>query len=134
MKNVLINTRIFAIALAATFAVAFTTPALAIDDKKTIPVELKYIGNIKNQPVFQLNFTNAEESQYTIVVRDENNNVLYRDNVKGSNITKKFLINLEEVGDVNIRFEITGKKTEKTVVYEVNKKSQVIEDLVVNKI
>ncbi len=134
MKNVLINTRIFAVALAATFAVAFTTPALAIDEKKAIPVELKYIGNIKSQPVFQLTFSNAEESQYTIVVRDENNNVLYRDNVKGSNITKKFLLNLEEVGDVNVRFEITGKKTEKTVVYEVNKKSQVVEDLVVNKI
>jgi hypothetical protein len=134
MKNVLINTRIFAFALVATFAIAFTTPALAIDEKKDIPVELKYVGNIKSQPVFQLTFNNAEESQYTIVVRDENNNVLYRDNVKGSNITKKFLINLEEVGDVNIRFEIAGKKTEKTVVYEVNKKSQVVEDLVVSKI
>ena len=71
MKKVLINTRILAIALAATFTTAFSSPALAIEEKKTIPVELKFVGNIGDQPVFLLNFTNSEENEYTIVVRDE---------------------------------------------------------------
>ena len=134
MKKVLINTRIFAIALAVVFASSFSSPALANDDKKAIPVEMKFIGSFENQPVFQLNFSNAEENEYTIVVRDEFNNVLYRDNVKGENITKKFRLNTEELGDVSIKFEITGKKTEKSVVFEVNKKSRVIDDLVINKV
>jgi hypothetical protein len=133
MKKVLINTRILAIALGATFATAFSSPALATEEKKAIPVELKFVGNIESQPVFLLSFNNAEESGYTIVVRDEFNNVLYRDNVKGGNITKKFLLNTEELGDAAITFEIIGKKTEKTVVYEVNKKSRLVEDLVINK-
>ena len=68
-----------------------------------------------------------------IVVRDENGNVLYRDKVKGGNVTKKFLLNTEELGDVAVQFEITGKKNEKTVIYEVNKKSRLVEDLVINK-
>jgi len=133
MKKVLINTRIFAIALAATFTIAFSSPAFAIDEKKAIPVELKFVGNIGSEPVFLLSFNNAEENNYTIVVRDEYSNILYRDNVKGGNITKKFLLNTEELGDVNVTFEIIGKKTEKTVVYEVNKKSRVVDDLVINK-
>ena len=70
MKSTLINTRIFAIALAVTCTTAFSTPALAIDEKKTIPVELKFVGNINNQPVFLLNFTNTEVNEYTIIVRD----------------------------------------------------------------
>ena len=94
MKNILMNTRSFAIALAAIFTISFVSPALANDEKKTIPVELKFIGNIENQPVFQLTFTNPEETQFTVVVRDEFNNVLYRDNIKGGNISKKFLLNI----------------------------------------
>jgi len=132
MKKLSINPRILAIALATIFSVAFLSPAFAIDDKKAIPVDLKFIGNIENQPVFELAFTNADESEYTVIVRDEYNTVLYRDNVKG-NATKKFMLNIEDLGNTGVQFEITGKKTDKTVIYEVNKKSRFIEDVVINK-
>jgi len=132
MKKLSINPRILAIALATIFSVAFLSPAFAIDEKKTIPVALKFIGNIENQPVFELAFTNADESEYTVVVRDEYNTVLYRDNVKG-NVTKKFMLNIEDLGNTGVQFEITGKKTDKTVIYEVNKQSRFIEDVVINK-
>ena len=65
MKKVSMNTRILAIALAATFTTAFSSPALANEEKKAIPVELKFVGNIGAQPAFTLNFTNIEESEYT---------------------------------------------------------------------
>ena len=133
MKKVLINTRILAIALAATFTTAFSSPALANEEKKAIPVELKFVGNIESQPVFLLSFNNTEENTYTIVVRDQYSNVLYRDKVKGGNIAKKFMLNTEELGDVVLQFEIIGKKSEKTVIYEVNKQSRLVEDLVINK-
>ena len=132
MKKVSINTRILAIALAAIFNMAFLSPAFAIDEKKVIPVDLKFIGNIENKPVFELTFANADENEYTVVVRDEYNTVLYRDNVKG-NATKKFMLNIEELGNTGVQFEITGKKTDKKVVYEVNKNSRFIEDVVINK-
>lgn len=133
MKKVLINTRILALGLAATFTTAFSSPALAIDEKKAIPVELKFLGNIEQQPVFELTFKNAEENSYTIIVRDEYSNVLYRDKIKGGTVTKKFILNTEELGDTRIQFEIIGKKDEKAVVYEVNKESRLVENLVVNK-
>ena len=134
MKKVLMNTRILAIALATTFTTALSSPALAIEEKKAIPVELKFVGNIESQPVFLLSFNNVEESDYTIIVRDEYGSVLYRDNVKGGKITKRFMLNTDELGNVAIQFEIIGKKSEKTVVYEVNKKSRLVEDLVINKV
>lgn len=127
------NTRILAIALASIFAVTFSTTVLANDEKKAIPVELKFIGNIENQPVFQLTFSSPDENEFTIVVRDEFNTVLYRDYVKAGNITKKFLLNTEELGNTTIQFEITGKKTHKKVIYEVNKQARFVEDVVINK-
>ena len=133
MKKVLINTRIFAIALAVTFTTAFNSPALAIDEKKPIPVEMKFIGNVENQPVFELIFTGTEENEFTIVVRDEFNYELYRDNIKAGYVTKKFLLNTEELGDAAIQFEITDKKSNETVIFEVNKKQSFIEDVVISK-
>ena len=106
---------------------------LANDDKKTIPVELKFIGNIQNRPVFQLSFNNAEEADYTVLVRDEFNTVLYREYVKAGNTNKKFMLNTDEIGNGVVYFEISGKKETKPVVYEVNKQSRIVEDVVVNK-
>jgi hypothetical protein len=133
MKNTLMNTRTLAIALATTFSVAIASPTLANDEKKAIPVELKFLGNIENKPVFQLTFNSPVETEFTVVVRDKYNNVFYKENVKGGNISKKFLLNIEELGDDAIQFEITGRKTDKTVIYDVNKKSRVIEDLIISK-
>jgi len=134
MKRVLINTRIFAIALAITSTTALSTPALAIEEKKAIPVELTFLGNINNQPVVQLNFTNTEVNEYTVVVRDSYGMVLYKDKVKGRNMTQKFILNTEDLGDGEVHFEITGKKTDKSAVYEVNTVSRLIEDVVVSKV
>lgn len=133
MKNILMNTRSFAIAVATLFTVSLAFPALANEEKKPIPVELKFIGNIENKPVFQLTFANPAETEFTVVVRDEYSNVLYKDVIKGEKISKRFLLNIEELGDTAIQFEITGKKTDKTVIYEVNKKARFVEDVVVNR-
>lgn len=135
MKNNLINPRFTVIALVALFVTAFTAPAMANDEKNVIPVELKFLGNIKNQPLFELNFNaNESESEITVAILDIYGNTLYKDVVKGANISKKFLLNTEEIGNDVLRFEITGKKTNKTVVYEVNRNSRIVEDLVVNKL
>ena len=60
--------------------------------------------------------------------------VLYKDKVKGSNMTQKFIINTEDLGDGEIKFEIIGKKTDKTAVYEVNTVARFVEDVVVSKV
>jgi hypothetical protein len=129
----MINTRLIAIALVASFTVAFASPAMANDEKKVIPVELKFIGNVKNQPLFHMTFTGTEENAFTIVVRDEYGNVLYRENVKGGSFTKKFLLNTEEIGDAELKFEVTGKNFEKPVVFEINRQTRFIDDVVINK-
>ncbi|RYY52094.1 MAG: hypothetical protein EOO05_22350 [Chitinophagaceae bacterium] len=132
MKNIF--NKALAVALVAIFTVSFSTKALAIDETNTSGVELKFIGNLKNQPIFQLTANHPEETEYTVSVIDENNVVLYKDNVKSGVAGKKFMLNTEELGDASVRFEITGKKSNKTIVYEVNRNSHVVSDLVINKV
>jgi hypothetical protein len=137
MKKIFSNNRLIAIAFFTVFSVAAAPFAQAADSSnhRVMPVELKLIGSINDQPLFQLSFAgNAEQDEFTIVIRDENGNSLYRENIKGENFTKKFLLNRDEIGDGSLRFEVSSKKFNKTVVYEVNRNTRQVEDLVVNKL
>ena len=134
MKSTIFSSRILAIAFTVIFSLALAAPALANDEKKEIPMELKFLGNIGDKPVFQLSFNNPEDNVFVITVRDQFNNVLYKDIIKGENNSRKFMLNTDELGeDAAVSFEITGKKSEQAVVYEVNKKSRMIQDVVISK-
>jgi hypothetical protein len=129
----MINTRAIAIALVAALSVTFTTPAMATDKDTVIPVELKFIGNLQNQPLFHMIFNGTQESEFTIIVRDQIGNVLHKEIVKGTSITKKFLLNTDELGDADLRFEISSKSYDKPVVFEINKHSRFVQDVVVTR-
>jgi hypothetical protein len=135
MKTLAINTRIFAIAVIAFFAVAVSTPAIANDDtKKPVTAELKYLGEFKSHPVFELNFNTEENSDYIVVIRDSNQNVVYKDVVKNGVASKRYVLNTDEIGDEALQFEITNKKSAKSVVYEINRNIVYVNDVVVNKL
>jgi hypothetical protein len=58
--------------------------------------------------------------------------MLYNANVKGEIFSKQFLLNMDDLGDAILKFEITGKKSGKTVSYRVNR--QVTEQMDVVKL
>lgn len=136
MKALLINTRIATIALITIFTVAFTAPALADPGKDSVPAELKYLGKYKNQPVFEVSFNkNETDSEFIVTIRDEENNVLYKDFIKAGTTSKRYSLNTDELGsNVSVQFEITGKTSNTTAVYQINKSSRIVEDLAVNKL
>jgi len=129
----MINIRLIAIALTAAFTFAFISPALANDEKKTIPVELQFVGNVKDQPVFQLVFSGTEETEFTITVRDLYGNIFYKENVKGASFMKKFLLNIEELDTADVKFEVSSKNY-KSVTFEINNHSKLVENIVINKV
>ena len=136
MKKIFSNNRLIAIALITVFTVAASVTTANAGNFRYLPIELKLVGNINDQPVFQLSHvgTPGVQDEFTVVIRDENGSSLYRENIKGEGFSKKFLLNKDEIGDGKLRFEITSKKTSKTVVYEVNRNTREVEDLVISKL
>ena len=132
MKNSM-NNRIIAFAVMAAMSFSAAIPAITNDDKSNVRTELKFVGHIDNQPVFQLKLDNATAQEFTVVIRDQYNNVLYRFSSNDGNFNKKFLLNTDEIGDDMLRFEITTGKN-KPVVYEVNRNSRLVQEVVVNKV
>lgn len=130
----LMHVRVLALALIATFTLAFSAPALANGENKAVPVELKFIGNVQENPLFHLVFNGTEATEYTIVVRDEFGNALYRETAKGSNFTKKFILNTENLSDGKLTFEVSSKSYKKPVIFEVNTEYNYTESVVVNKV
>lgn len=134
MKTI-VNFRNIAIALVTVLTFAVSPAANATDDKNNTSVELKFIGNYKNNPVFELNFAQAGvDNEYIVVIRDEYGNAIYRETFSSNILSKKFLLNTEEIGNDTLRFEITGKKSNKTVVYSVNQNTRFVDEVSVTKV
>lgn len=134
MKTETRNNRKLAI-VALAFTLAFSTPALANDgDKENPTTELKFIGNMENQPIFQLNLINNEDDVITVTFRDENGNIIYTDKYKGANVSKKFLLKSEELGDATVNVVVRSKKNNSTEVYSINRNLSYVEETVINKV
>ncbi len=135
MKKVLRNKSIIAIALFTVFTVGMSPVVMANDIKPTVPVELKFVGNVNEKNVFQLNFKgSSEENEFTIIITDEDGNRLYREILKGENFSKRYLLNTEEIGGSELRFEVSSNKSNKPAVFKVNRQARLVEEVVVNKI
>ena len=121
---------ITAIAIFTALSLGSVNAAKQIDHTDSVPVELSYMGNVQNQPLFQLNFSGSEsENEFSIIVTDENGFIFYEGSVKGEKFSKQFLFNTEDLGETNVRFTITGKKSGKTVNYTVNRQRKVLEEM-----
>ncbi len=138
MKKFMRNNRVIAI----TFLIVLTTgiiPVATASDsnrvKPVVPVEMKFIGKQNDKPVFQLIFNGtSEQNDFTITVRDQYDEVLYRENFRAEVFSKKFLLNTDELGDVTLLFEIHSHKTNQRVTYLVNRDTRQVEDIEIRKL
>lgn len=124
------------VAIAALAVITMVSiPAKANDSSRVIPVELKFVGESNNQLVFQLNFNaTPDENEFIVAVSDEAGHVLHKETVKGEKATKKFLFDAEEFGDNQLRFQVTSKKTNETVAFQINSSVRTVQDVVVNRL
>jgi hypothetical protein len=84
--------------------------------------------------VFQLNLQNESGDEYTVIFRDNYGNILYSERIKGTNITKKFILDTEELGDEPLNVIVKAKKLNKTETYSINRKYSYTEQAEVNKV
>jgi len=134
MKKIFSNNRLIAIAFFTMFSVAAAPSALATENP-ALPVELVYLGKMKNQPLYQLNVSgNTELKDFSVIIKDEYGNILFWENIKTENFSKKFLFNTDEIGDNTLHLEVFMKNPKKTVSYEINRSTRVVEEMSITKV
>ena len=121
------------IALFIAFSLVATV-TLANDEKKTPPAaELKYIGILKDQPVFQLDLNSVNEEDFTISIRDQFGEILYSERIKAKVYTRKFQLDTETLGDAILRVEVKSGKN-KPEVFTINRNTRFYEETSISKL
>ena len=106
----------------------------ANDEKKAPPAaELKYIGILKNQPVFQLDLNSAKEEDFAIAIKDQFGEVLYSERIKAKTFTRKFQLDTENLGDAILRVEVKSGKN-KPEVFTINRNTRFYEETSISKL
>jgi len=139
MKQAIKTTRMFALGLFSLCMTGLSAPSFAGTQTEN-PIEFKFIGKIKNRPVFQLNLNNDLAEEYSIRIKDQNYDVLYTEKVKAqkANFSRNYGLEIEE-GDLNdpafaVIVEVTSSKTHQTQVYKISSHRSVTENIVVAKL
>ena len=124
------------IAMMALISTSFSNPLSAMDKKTDPPgVEIKYLGFLDKNPVFEIIFNNGQVDNYFITIRDEAGTTLHSEKISGKSISRRYRINTEEViPEGGLRFEIRVGSTNKTEVYVAGVTESVTREMTVNKI
>lgn len=135
MKQVMNNIKsVVAVALLALTLGISTTAVANNGGDNNNNVELKYLGQLKNQPVFQLNIKSAPDAEYLVRIIDEANNVVYAEKLKGQDITKKFQLSDDAQESSLLTFEIINRKDNSVTTYKVRNNTRTVQDIEIAKI
>lgn len=130
MKKIINSSSLFTIGLITIFTSAFTS--VSSSSGKELAVELKYAGGSDNHKLLQLVIAGSEhQNDFNIIIADKFGYTLYKENVKGEKIIKKFLFDTDEIGDDRLRFEVFCRKTNRSVIYTINWQSSYTENIVI---
>lgn len=135
MKTVKTNMNKLVAFIALAILVNMVTPAISkTKEKKETPIEVKYIGKINEQPVFQIQFDNETEGEILVVLRDEDGTILYSETFTGKRFSKKFQFEKADVNDIQIQVDIASKKKNESQIFKVNKSTRIVDEVVVSKL
>ena len=100
---------------------------------KESPVDIKYLGKINQQPVFQVNVENATEDVIYLTLKDDDGNVMYSEKFRDKKVTRKFQLSSDLINSPRVVVSISSKNS-KAQSFEISNVSKMIEDVVVTKV
>ena len=116
------------IALGTAMAIGISTSSFAAVPK--LRTEIKYVGSSDNLPVFQLELKTSANAVYTITIRNNEKRILLFEKLKGSNILRRYKLDAEEIGWIEgTTFEVTNKTTNEALLYTINGRMIVTENV-----
>lgn len=111
-----------------------STVVFANGEKKDPPVaQLKYVGNIANQPVFQLDLNTANDDDFLVSIKNKFGETIYSERIKAKTFTRTFRLDTETFDDDSLVVEVrNGRKN--TEVFTINRSTRFIEEASITKL
>lgn len=134
MKKIFLNNKLIAAAFFTVFSLAMNSSAKAMDGKE-VPASLNYVGQIENHQLFQLSVAgDASNDDFTIFIKDEYGNQIYRENIKSASFTKRFVFNADELSNSYLHFEVYSKKAKKSIIYAIDNSIKRVDEVTITEI
>lgn len=135
MKKVVNRNKAIVIAFATLFSTVFTSTVNATEGNGEPGVEIKYIGFLQRNPVFEININKPETENFIVTIRDKSGDVLFSEKLSGKTISRKYRIDTqEEIEEGGLRFEVKSVKSNKTEVYIAGISENITREMAINRI
>jgi hypothetical protein len=136
MKKVMSKNKAIIFGLMAIISTSFSNPLSAMDKKSDPPVvEIRYLGFVNKNPVFEITTNNVQADNFFITIRDEAGTVLFSEKLSGKSLSRKYRIDTEEeIAEGGLRFEVRSVSSKKTAVYIAGISENVTREMAVTKI
>jgi len=136
MKKVMSKNKAIIFGLMAIISTSFSNPVSAMDKKSDPPgVEIRYLGFVNKNPVFEITTSNMQADNFFITIRDEAGTVLFTEKLSGKLLSRRYRIDTEEeIADGGLRFEVRSVKSKKTEVYIAGVSENTTREMAVTKI
>ena len=122
--------------LASVLMLGIITSVKAQDSNKANAsvVEIKYLGSVDNQPIFQVAFDNQKQENVQVSITDENGVELYGEKFREKRFSKKFKFEKLDTDPFKLRFTLTRDNEKLSQIFEVNTKVWTVQDVVVTRL
>jgi hypothetical protein len=129
VRNVLVKSLM--IVMLAVNAMPFAAGAQAPTSGKPSPV-IRYIGMEDDKVFFQLEVDNKESESVSIIIKDEEGNILFEEKFRERKISRKFQVNKSELQGGQLSFVLATAREKQTHTFQVV--TRVVEDVVVTRL
>jgi hypothetical protein len=104
------------------------------NENGVIPVEVKYVGSVNQQPVLEISLDNDTAEDYKVTLTDNDGTVLYSGTFSSKKIVKRFQFANGGLEPMHITLTVATKKVSQTETFEISETQQVITGFVVEKL
>jgi hypothetical protein len=103
------------IGLVALTAVNFTS---ATTNPYNNTADLKLVGHTNNQPLYQLKINNITTQEVVVIVKDVDGEVLHYEVMKGINLSRTFLLNVDASQESKLRVVVINRNNKNKAILE----------------
>jgi hypothetical protein len=120
---------------------AFTVTAILLSASASLhaqstepvkPAAIRHLGNTTETMSFQVKYDNESGDKFAVVVRDQDNNVLFQEFYTDKKFDKKF--SLPKIDNNKVIFQIKNVKDSTIQTFEVNANTRLVEEVIVKRI
>ena len=138
MKMISNSTKTNLVRFGAAFLILFSSFSTVSAQKATQigepHVSIRYAGSVDDKAQFQFDLVSDNEEDYLLAIQEFDGTILYKEKIERRTFTRKFVWNNADINSTKLVFSITGMKSKKTQVFEVNAKVRTVQDVEITKL